>query len=133
MLHSVRANMLRPRQYSLRQLLLVVTWAALAAVLIHYLLVTRGRLLEWIGNAIALFVLAMLAAVGVCSLFHALRQICFWPKTSARVARYCIKRDEGRENAQAFYHPVLRFETSDGQPVTTISSCGWPWQPWRRG
>src|SRR3954469_11874246 len=89
---SVEANMLGQRQYSLMQLLLFVTWAALAAVLIHYLLVTRGRLLEWIGNAIACFVLAMLAAVGVGSLFHALRQIWYWPKTTARVVRYCIKR-----------------------------------------
>jgi len=135
--------MLRQRQYSLRQLLLLVTWVALAAVLIHYLLVTRGRLLEWIGDAIAFFVLFMLAAVGVCSLFHALRQIWYWPKTTAHVVRYCIKRDKGPENkgpenkgpenAQPFYHPVLRFETIDGQPVTTISSCGWWRRPWPSG
>jgi len=135
--------MLRQRQYSLTQLLLVVTYVALAAVLVHYFLATGGRLLEWIGKAITGFVLVVFAAVGCGSLFHAFRQIWYWPKTRGRIMRYCIKRGQGREGGvredggqeteQPFYHPVVRFETIEGQPVTALSGCGWGWRPWSRG
>jgi hypothetical protein len=75
-------------------------------------------------------VLVSLAGAGLLGFaggftLHALRQLLFWPKTRATILRYWITRGI---DGDRFYHPVLRFWTTEGNAVTTISSTGW----WRR-
>src|SRR5262245_28885768 len=127
--------MIRERQFSLWQLLVATTQIAACLGLIRYLLISgQGeRILWWSGVALTVFVGSIMAAVGCWSLFHAIRQTFFWPKASASIVRYCVKRSEDRPNAQTFYHPVLRFEASGRGPITTISHWGLSWRPWKTG
>jgi hypothetical protein len=123
-------RILRPRQFSLLQLVLTITVVAAYCGLIRYLLVSgQGEnILRWTDYALTLVIGGMMTAVGFWSLYHAIRQILVWPKTKAVVLRYCIRRSENKPSGQPFYHPVLRFDTQDARSITTISS----WGSWRR-
>lgn len=95
------------------------------------------RLLTWLDGEGRLFghLLASLVGMGLLlgagwGIFHALRQLLYWPKARAEIVRYTITRDEG---GQRFYHPVLRFCTEEGIAVTTISSWGAWRRPWAAG
>ena len=118
------------RQFSLAQLLAVVAGIALYLGLIRFLIVARvgAWQADWIGQALAFFAGGAFVALGLWSGWHAVRVTLLWPKTSALVARYCIKRSEDRPTGQRFFHPVLRFQTPTGQHVVAISS----WSSWRR-
>jgi hypothetical protein len=123
--------MLRRRQFSLMQLVAVVTAVAVVIALIRYLLATSvpDTLSWWLEALVVMLVCAILPAATCWTLFYAIRQTLFWPKASAVVRRYYIKRHEG----QAFYHPVLRFGLYDKSTITTISRWGSRRRPWNNG
>lgn len=76
-----------------------------------------------------MLVVAAIAFVGgVWSTYHAIRVMFWWPVATAQILRYQIKRRIDQEGGQPFYHPVVRFETADGQQILTISYSG----TWRR-
>lgn len=70
------------------------------------------------------------AVTGVATLCRTLRKLWSWPRASARVVRYSVSRSEGTEG-QKFFHPVIEYETPDGNKVLTISSMGWWRRRWR--
>jgi hypothetical protein len=70
----------------------------------------------------------ILVTVGCWSVFHAIRLTFWWPKTSARIVRYWIKRENNQPNKQRFFHPVIAFKTADGRVILAIS----PWGSWRK-
>ena len=127
--------MLRPRQFSLLQLIVTVTAVAAYCGLVRFLLVSgrTAQILFWGEAALTLFVGSILTLVGSWLLYHAVRQTLFWPKAAATMLRYCIKRSEGHPDGQPFYYAVLRFETRGGQTITTMSNCGSWRRPWERG
>jgi high-affinity Fe2+/Pb2+ permease len=118
--------MLLPRQFSLAYLLTLITASAMAIGLVRYLLVSGngGRFLTWVGLALTIFIAGVMVTMGGWSLFHAVRQLRFWPKVQARIVRYWIKRSDSSPNGQRFYHPVVQFEATDGRRITTISFLG---------
>ena len=122
---------LKPRQFSLLQLVLTTTAVAAYCGFIRYLLISgQGeKILGWIGMSLGIFAWTCMAAMGSWSIFHAIRQIFYWPNSSAVVLRYTIKRSDG----QPFYYPVLRFSTASGQTITTISDWRSSRRVWRYG
>jgi amino acid transporter len=114
--------MLRRRQFSLMQLVAVVTAVAALIALIRYLLPkdVPDTLAWWLEALVVMLVFAIMPVATCWTLFYAIRQTLFWPKASAVVRRHYITRHEG----QAFYHPVLRFGLYDGSIITTISRWG---------
>ncbi len=56
-----------------------------------------------------------------------------WTHASAVILRYRITRSDDKEHGQAFFHPVVRFTTSEGRVVTVVSSFGSWRRPWPRG
>jgi hypothetical protein len=122
--------MLRSRQFSLLQLVAVVTAIAAYFALIRYLLLANvaDQLSRGLDVLVAVLFGTLMPAATCWLFYHAIRQTLYWPKASAVVLRYCIKRNEG----QAFFHPVLRFELLDRR-ITTISRWGSWRRPWRNG
>ena len=91
-------------------------------------------LLDWLGNALIVIVATIGIVAAAWAAFHAVRQLLYWPKVPATILRYWITRSsEGSSfdttaKGQPFYHAVLRFETQDGQLITTVSHEGY----WRK-
>jgi hypothetical protein len=116
--------MLGSRQFSLIYLFVLVTGVALAAGFIRLVWFKGEAVLWWIDLLLVIFFGSLLGSIGVWMAFHAVRVALYWPKASARIVRYSIRRYE----TQPFYHAVVQFETANGQAVTTISNTG----SWRR-
>jgi hypothetical protein len=123
--------MVRRRQFSLLQLVAWVTAFAAFLALIRYLLQgsVADQLLRVFEVLVAVLVCTMLPAATCWSFYRAMRQTLFWPQAQAVVMRYYIRRNE----AQAFFHPVLRFELPDGSTITTISRFGSVRRRWKSG
>lgn len=93
--------------------------------------------LDWfetiVSVALGIFVgIVLLATIG-CLIYHPIQQILCWPKVHGEIVRYWITRSENQPDGQQFYHPVVRFKTTDGKPVLAISSWGSWRAPWNVG
>jgi hypothetical protein len=126
---AVGEHRLRRRQFSLAYLLLLVTVAAVGAAFVRLAIVQGERLLFWLDALLVVLVGGGLSALGVWTAFHAVRVTLYWPRTWATVVRYSIRRHDG----QPFYHPVVRFQTTDGRPVLAIANSGWWTRRWSIG
>ena len=120
-------------RYSLRTLLILLALGSVALVLAAWLAMSREEALDWLGGIIATGVGTLLVGIGVWSLIHAVRQIMYWPKTTAVVLRYWVTRSENEPDGQRFYHPVLKFKTSDDQNLIAISPSGYWRKTWSTG
>ncbi len=81
------------------------------------------------------YILSTLAAAGFLGIggwlvSRTMRQLRFWPKTTATIVRYWISRNS---EGQRFYQPVMRFRANEGNASVAISSVGLWRRPWAAG
>lgn len=69
---------------------------------------------------VLIFALLTLVSVG-----FAVWQLATWQRYDAIVVRHHITRStKGRRRSQAFYHPVVRFRTEEGEDVLRVLHTG---------
>ena len=117
--------MLNRRQYSLAYLFACITGIAVAAGFIRLCFFWGERVLWWTDVLLATVVGGSFMTLAAWMTYHAIRVVAYWPRASATVVRYTIRRYEGQ---QPFFHAVVRFRTHDGKPIVAIWNGGY----WRR-
>jgi hypothetical protein len=84
-------------------------------------------------TAFPLIAVVLLSILLVSLVVCRLRTVLHSPKVSATLVRYEITRSEGKADGQPFYHPVVQFETEEGQFLIATSSWGNWREPWPIG
>jgi uncharacterized protein DUF3592 len=122
-------SMLKRRQYSLAYLFACITGIAVAAGFIRLCFFWGERLLWWLSVLLATIVGGSLTILAAWMTFHAIRVVTRWPRASATIVRYAIRRYD----KQPFYHAVVKFTSHDGKPIVAIWSSGYRRRYWPRG